>query len=710
MDSVHQLFEVTATDQAAMWLLWAGSGVLTVALLVLMVTRWGRSRLLRKCVVLSLFAHVLMAGYAARLPLAAPPRLAPRDPAMEVRIDELLIGPETTAETAPVVPADQKPWESFINQPTLEPTPLEVARAESTELPEPERLTATEPASLPGAPSLDPLPFADPTQPHPQSLPTDELVQTPTANNSPEPLEAPSAERRDGSRMDLPVDSPLQREVYVDSAYSQPARQVNTGLPSALLEQPVAVPRIRDIAGSPGPADSLTGLEDVLTTPSHGKPADWSTEQPPQSGSPVSRMVGPDPSDLVGNLRSPTGAFGAVGAAGTDGLEPIRDATSSIGPPRMPTRQRGDNDHQLPSVYQLRVAPEKSKVAESRGANPETERAVQAALKWLAENQNRDGRWSADRHGAGRENHVQGRDRQSAGMHADTAMTGFALLAFLASGNTHLEGPYRDNVRRGLQFLLNEQGADGNLGGQSTWYAFTYSHGIAAFAMSEAYGMTGDERLRRAVERAVAYTLANQNSRTGGWRYSRGDDGDTSQLGWQLMVLKSAELAGIPMPAKARNGALRFLDSVASGDYRGLASYRPGERASRPMTAEALASRQFLGLDPSSSLAREAGDYLMGELPGEGLDNYYYWYYGTLAMYQLQDEHWQRWNAALQKTLLLSQRSSGSLAGSWDPTDVWGGYGGRVYSTAVATLCLEVYYRFLPLYMQSTSRTPTPRR
>ena len=63
-------------------------------------------------------------------------------------------------------------------------------------------------------------------------------------------------------------------------------------------------------------------------------------------------------------------------------------------------------------------------------------------------------------------------------------------------------------------------------------------------------------------------------------------------------------------------------------------------------------------------------------------------------------EQWQEWNQAMQSQLLVSQRVKTdseldvSLAGSWDPTSVWAGYGGRVYSTAMATLCLEVYYRF----------------
>ena len=79
-------------------------------------------------------------------------------------------------------------------------------------------------------------------------------------------------------------------------------------------------------------------------------------------------------------------------------------------------------------------------------------------------------------------------------------------------------------------------------------------------------------------------------------------------------------------------------------------------------------------------------------------NDYYYWYYGTLAMYQLQGDHWKRWNDALTRQLLTAQSAAGDNAGSWDPKAPWGTYGGRVFSTALSTLCLEVYYRFLPLY------------
>jgi hypothetical protein len=67
-------------------------------------------------------------------------------------------------------------------------------------------------------------------------------------------------------------------------------------------------------------------------------------------------------------------------------------------------------------------------------------------------------------------------------------------------------------------------------------------------------------------------------------------------------------------------------------------------------------------------------------------------------MHEIQGEHWRRWNGAMQRVLLDSQRRAGDSAGSWDPDQIWGGYGGRTYSTALGALSLEVYYRYLPLY------------
>jgi hypothetical protein len=112
------------------------------------------------------------------------------------------------------------------------------------------------------------------------------------------------------------------------------------------------------------------------------------------------------------------------------------------------------------------------------------------------------------------------------------------------------------------------------------------------------------------------------------------------------------------------------------------------------MTAEALVCRHFLSDDIPEATAREASQFLLRELPGKGPENLYYWYYGTLAMFHTGGSAWENWNHQLTKTLLASHIQEGEFAGSWAPTGIWAGYGGRVYSTAMATLCLEVYYRY----------------
>ena len=116
------------------------------------------------------------------------------------------------------------------------------------------------------------------------------------------------------------------------------------------------------------------------------------------------------------------------------------------------------------------------------------------------------------------------------------------------------------------------------------------------------------------------------------------------------------------------------------------------------MTAEALTCRFFLEAENSPAALTEAAAYIVEEKPGEGQSNFYYWYYATLALFQRQGTDWDAWNADLKRQLLHSQRFDGERRGSWDPDPVWGGYGGRVYSTAMGALCLEVYYRYLPIY------------
>ena len=149
---------------------------------------------------------------------------------------------------------------------------------------------------------------------------------------------------------------------------------------------------------------------------------------------------------------------------------------------------------------------------------------------------------------------------------------------------------------------------------------------------------------------------------------------------------------------------IKFLRERSLGTSKGLATYRDlgvgftPLPPTRSMTAEALFCKQMLGLNRTNPQSLEAVGYLMERLPDRRSEDLYYWYYGTLAMYQYGGSEWRSWNTALRDYLVADQRTTGHAAGSWDPKAPWGPYGGRVFSTAVSTLCLEVYYRFLPLY------------
>jgi hypothetical protein len=133
----------------------------------------------------------------------------------------------------------------------------------------------------------------------------------------------------------------------------------------------------------------------------------------------------------------------------------------------------------------------------------------------------------------------------------------------------------------------------------------------------------------------------------------------------------------------------------------GLYAYQPRREVTPAMTAEGMFIRQLLGAAREEERMRGSAAFILENPPQWESDaNTYYWYYATLALFQHQGEPWERWNEAIKDVLLAHQQTAGRSAGSWDPDGHWAGVGGRVYQTAIATLTLEVYYRYLPLYVQ----------
>ncbi len=392
-------------------------------------------------------------------------------------------------------------------------------------------------------------------------------------------------------------------------------------------------------------------------------------------------------------------------------LDSAQSAPPPVVPPPITAQPQMLQPTNVPAEYQLRQAPNRLQLATAYGADADSEAAVQAGLQWLVHAQSSDGSWNAKRFGAGTETGALGESRYGTGDKADTGITGLALLAFLSAGHTHLQGEYRSTVQHGLEYLLRAQSPkSGDLSGPQqvgndlgVLNARMYCHSIATLALAEAHAMTGDALLRESLMSAAQYSINSQDPRGGGWRYRPLDAGDLSQFGWQAMALKSVSRSGIPIPAEVQVRMRRFLESCAAGVSGGLATYQPKNgRPSETMTAEGLACRLLLDYPLSAEAQHEALTMIMDHRPGTGQDNVYFWYYATLALFQLQDSNWREWNQSLKQRLLESQLPAyGDEPGSWDPDKMWGGYGGRVYSTAMSCLCLEVYYRYLPMYQTS---------
>ena len=668
------LLEFLAGIPPVMAVFWLGLAIFTAGLAVLLYTRWGQYRPLRKCMALSILAHLLLTCYAATIKIITPvPETS--DSIVAISFGDERPAADGGAAAALASKVDERPWEAFAAETDVRPEGADLHQTDFEQPAPPQRLVRADSPRLLGGPPLDGVAIEGAKIVVPSAA-VGSAVGLTSIGPSAEKIEVPPAQRRDVAPTAL--GSPAAAKRLIGDSPPAPKRGSLEDMPAALLQRFATLP-------PPTEGDDL-GLLSSVPAGSPNNTLPRLLREVMETSSPLKKGATAGLSSSAGNTVGPANRGARSGA-------------SKVGLTGIP-RTDADGPKTLPDVYRLRVAPNRIDVTRGNGGTAETEAAVKAALKWLADNQDADGRWNPRSHGGGMETKVLGRDRQGAGSHADTAVSGLALLAFLASGNTHLDGPYSEDVRRGLEYLLRTQAPDGNLGGQAAAFEFMYSHAMAACALSEAYGMTRDTRLREPVRRAVAYTIAAQDPTGGGWRYRPGDPGDTSQLGWQLMTLKSAELAGIPIPETTRQGIIRYLRSVSSGQYGGRASYRPGESPSRPMTAEALVCWQFLGLRGQHPAGNEAGDYLLEETPGEGDYNLYYWYYATLGMYQLQGAHWQRWNDAMRDAVVGRQVKEGPLAGSWDTNALWGGYGGRVYTTALATLTLEVYYRFLPLFAE----------
>lgn len=314
-----------------------------------------------------------------------------------------------------------------------------------------------------------------------------------------------------------------------------------------------------------------------------------------------------------------------------------------------------------------------------------TDESIQRAIQFLSKSQQPSGAWSFNSYGE------------------STAATSLAIMAFMAAGYVPEEGPYGDQINRGIDWVLAHQ-ADNGLVVHHKSHGPMYSHGISTLMLAEVAGMLTGERekkCRQVLERAVKLIVAAQNvpkdkRNAGGWRYNQtSKDSDLSVTGWQLLALRAAKNIGCDISADQIDKAVAYVRHCRGRNNMGFA-YQPGGAPSATRTGTGILALEICGQHHTKD-ALEAGDYLV-QRPLHPDEFYYFYgaYYCSVGMFQMGGEYWKKTRDTIMPQLLEMQKHDGS----WLATKGSEKEAGKVYATSLAVLALAVEYQYLPIYQR----------
>ena len=352
-----------------------------------------------------------------------------------------------------------------------------------------------------------------------------------------------------------------------------------------------------------------------------------------------------------------------------------------------------------------REANNRANLAAQFGGSPDSEAAVELGLQWIIKHQLTDGSWRFRHHSSA----CNGRCGNEGRIDSPNAATGLALMSLLGAGYTHQRGPYQAEIQLGLDYLDREirylpyGGSLKGIGSKAL-----YSHAIATIALAEALAMTGDETYRKPVVEAYRFIVASQHAK-GGWKYRDRSPGDMSVTGWMVMAMKACENAGVEPDEKSRRLAREFVDSLAFAggveygyEMSGKGDIKPAAQDRKPScSAIGQLMKMYFGRHREHPDLANACQFLAET--GSSDSDIYFNFYGTLVLHHARAPQWKQWNQTVRDHLIQTQRRNGHEAGSWFFSDLHGNTGGRLYTTAMAIMTLEVYYRFMPLYQIEAS-------
>ena len=325
----------------------------------------------------------------------------------------------------------------------------------------------------------------------------------------------------------------------------------------------------------------------------------------------------------------------------------------------------------------ISYAQEKTPAANHAKLDEPTKKAITKALAFIATKQNPDGSWS------------------DAGYQHSTAITSFALLAYMSQGHLPGQGMYGPEVNKGAQFLIaSAREPDGLLIGARGGGQSMYSHGIATLTLSQLWGMTADDAIRPVLKRAVDLIIRSQNPQ-GGWRYNPTPaDADISVTVMQVMALRAAKNAGLHVPDQTLKKAIEYIESCRDAKTGGYC-YQP--RAGGPefaRTAAGLCVLQLAGKYDSKEIP-QAVAYL--EKHSKSKSHFWYGhYYASHAMHQVGGAFWDSWYAKLKEIVLPEQGQDGS----WSGNNLDSHRVGPIYQTSIAVIALSVPAQYIPIFQR----------
>lgn len=400
----------------------------------------------------------------------------------------------------------------------------------------------------------------------------------------------------------------------------------------------------------------------------------------------------------------------------------VNDAPYSPKPAEANTVAIVSSPIMMPGIVGSRSPGQRGSALGRFGGSAAGEATVMRALRWLKSKQNDNGSWG---------------DRNQ------TAMTGLAILTYLAHGETpSLEcEEFGETVQKGIKWLTDNvkdngrfQQLDGNM----------YAQLIGAYALSEAYAMTRVPAVKDAAEKAIRVVIDGQQD-GGGFDYKLAKNStrnDLSYSGWATQAIKAAHLAGLDIKNDAGDDLLHnAYEKCKSGirqnciggssSYSGAFSYVASQGNSHVgLTGVGVLCLQLLG-DANCSEVKSALDFLDGctfsfdtwdnqPYPkGDNPSPIYYWYYITQAKFHAGGSRWTSWNKMFQKELIAKQnvikQAIADPKGDMRDIGYWqspsenesfrGGGAGEwkdIMDTCLCTLQLEVYYRYLPSFQTPT--------